>query len=151
MSLCGITHEAPGPHHTPATRAQMAAKQTNYFNWCPAQTLQGHFGILCISHGIIEENMCHGGMKTSGRFSLSSTGPGAVLVVFWGKQSIWGAVPTAHWYKKFSFQSALLEFVVISSEKCRLSVFDVTIMTSMCCLCFSHQQALFLVVLCLRL
>lgn len=31
MSLCGITHEAPGSRHTPATRAQMAAKQANYF------------------------------------------------------------------------------------------------------------------------
>lgn len=49
MSLCGISPEAPGLHHTPATRAQMAAKQANYFNtklWCPTQTLQGHLGIL---------------------------------------------------------------------------------------------------------
>lgn len=49
MSLCGISPEAPGLHHTPATRAQMAAKQANYFNtklWCLTQTLWGHLGIL---------------------------------------------------------------------------------------------------------
>lgn len=136
MSLCGITHEAPGSRHTPATRAQMAAKQGNYFNTklrFAAQTLRGRFGILHVSLGIIEEDLCHGGMKTSGRFWLSWTGPGAVLGVqmgrcsyklsLGGKQSIRGAVPPARWYKKLSFQSALLEFVVIDGEKCRFSVF----------------------------
>lgn len=52
MSLCGITHEAPGSCHTPATRAQMAAKQANYFNtklWCPTPALWGHFGIVWFS------------------------------------------------------------------------------------------------------
>lgn len=137
MSLCGITHEAPGSHHTAATRAQMAAKQANYFNtklWCPTQTLRGHAGILRVSLSMMEGNMSHGGMKTSGRFSLSSTGPGALLGVqmgrcsyklsFGGNQSIWGAVPTAHWYKKLGFQSALLEFAVIDGETCRFGVFD---------------------------
>lgn len=108
MSLCGITHEAPGSRHTPATRAQMAAKQANYFNTklrFSAQTLRGRFGILHVSLGIIEEDLCHGGTKTSGRFWLSSTGPGAVVGVqmgrcsyklsLGGKQSIRGAVPPA--------------------------------------------------------
>lgn len=52
MALCGITHEAPGSCQTPATRAQMAAKQANYFNtelWCPTQMLRGLFGILHFS------------------------------------------------------------------------------------------------------
>lgn len=52
MTLCGITHEAPGSWHMPATRGQMASKQANYFNtklWCPALTLWGHFGTLLLS------------------------------------------------------------------------------------------------------
>lgn len=87
----------------------MAAKQANYFNTklrFAAQTLQGHFGILHVSLGIIEEDLCHGSMKTSGRFSLSSTGPGAVLGVQMGRcsykfsfganKAFGGLVPPAH-------------------------------------------------------
>lgn len=149
MSLCGITHEAPGSHHTPATRAQMAAKQANYFNtklWCPAQTLQGHFGILHVSLGITEENMCHRGMKTSGRFSLSSAGPvqylvsrreGAHISYLLGKQRIWETVCTVHWLKKKK-KGFPVCFVRVCGDqwwKIQIECFwqNVTIIISMCC------------------